>query len=68
MRAHHALAVVAVLIVATGLKFVFYPPIKADAEVPPGMNVLQIQTDHPNMSNMPVQKIHDMTFVFADGD
>ena len=68
MRAHHALAVVAVLIVATSLKFVFYPPIKADAEVPPGVNVLQIQTDHPNMSNMPVPKIHDMRFVFADGD
>ena len=68
MRAHHVLAVVAVLIVATSLKFVFYPPIKADAEVSPGVNVLQIHTDHPNMSNMPVPKIHDMRFVFADGD
>jgi regulatory helix-turn-helix LysR family protein len=68
MRVHHALAVAAVIIGIVGVKLLFSPPIKAEAEIPPGMNVLQLQANHPNMKNMPVQDIHDMTFVFADGD
>jgi hypothetical protein len=64
MRVHHILAVAAVVLMAVGVKLVFFPPIKAEADIA-SMNVLKMQTDH---RNMPAQKIHDMAFVFADGD
>jgi hypothetical protein len=67
MRVHHILAVAAVVLMAVGVKLVFFPPIKAEADIAriASMNVLKMQTDH---RNMPAQKIHDMAFVFADGD
>ena len=68
MRAHHVLAVAAVIIGIVGVKLVFSPPPKAEAKIPAGMNVLLLQANYPNMSNMLVQKIHDMTLIFADGD
>jgi hypothetical protein len=65
MRKHHAIAVVAVLLIGVGVKQFFFPPKAADADINaiPGstMNVLQMHIDHPNP---PVQKTHDMTFVF----
>jgi len=62
---HHALAVAAVVIIAVGVKLPFSPPIKAEADITPAvtMNVLQMQSRHPNL---PIQKMSDMTFVFAD--
>ena len=72
MRAHHIIAVIAVLIIGIGAKQFFYPPIKAEADLNAGpsvsMNVLQMQIDHPNKNNHPMQKMHDMTMVFSDGD
>lgn len=67
MRVHHVLAVAAVVIVAVGLKLLFSTSIQAEADVTPAvtMNVLQMQSNHPNL---PVQKMSDMTFVFADGN
>jgi hypothetical protein len=67
MRAHHVLAVAAMVAVGVGAKLVLSQPMKAEADIPPvaSMNVLQMQIDHRNMA---VQKIHDMTFVFAVGD
>ena len=32
------------------------------------LNALQMHIDHPNTKNLPVQKVHDVTFVFADSD
>ena len=65
MRAHHVIAVVAVLVVGFGAKQFFFPPMKAEADVNPSisMNILQMHQDK-NMQNLPVQKMHDMTFVF----
>ena len=65
MRAHHVIAVVAVLVVGFGAKQFFFPPMKAEADINPSisMNVLQMH-QATNMQNLPVQKMHDMTFVF----
>src|SRR5664280_825337 len=65
MRAYHVIAVVAVLVVGFGAKQFFFPPMKAEADINPSisMKVLQMHQD-TNMQNLPVQKMHDMTFVF----
>ena len=65
MRAHHVIAVVAVLVVGFGAKQFFFPPVKAEANTGPSvsMNVLQMHRDII-MQNLPVQRVHDMTFVF----
>lgn len=64
MRAHHAIAVLAVLVVGIGAKEFFFPPIKAEAEINAiSMNIVQIHKD-TNTKVLPVQKMHDMTFVF----
>jgi hypothetical protein len=65
MRKHHVIAVVAVLLIGLGVKQFFFPPKTAEADPHPvTLNVYQMHIDHPNL---PVQKIHDMTFVF-DGE
>lgn len=65
MRVHHVIVVVAVLAVGFGAKQFFFPPMKAEADISPSfsMNVLQIHHDI-NVKTLPVQKMHDMTFVF----
>ena len=65
MRLHHVIAVVAVLAVGFGAKQLFFPPMKAEADISPSfsMNVLQMH-HHMNVKTLPVQKMHDMTFVF----
>lgn len=64
MRAHHAIAVGIVLIIGFGAKEFFFPPIKADADIPSvSMNVLQMHRDMDTKS-LPAQKMHDATFVF----
>jgi hypothetical protein len=77
MRAHHSLAVLAVLIVVLavfivviGVKQLFFPPIKAEADLTPApqMTVLQMHAQYAKIDNLPAQAIHDRTFVFVDGD
>ena len=65
MRAHHVIAVVAVLVIGLGAKLYLFPPKQAEADVNPSisMNILQMHQDK-NMQNLPAQKMHDMTFVF----
>jgi molybdenum-dependent DNA-binding transcriptional regulator ModE len=65
MRAHHVIAVVAVLVIGLGAKLYLFPPKQAEADVNPSisMNILQMHQDK-NMQNLPAQKLHDMTFVF----
>lgn len=71
MRAHHVIAIIAVLLVGLGARVFFfsYPAAQADIDAKPSasMNVLQMHIEHPNMKDLPAQKMHDMTFVF-DGD
>ena len=67
MRAHYAIAVVAVILIGFGAKlFFFAPTAEADIRVVKGVG-LDVLHMHEN-KNLPVQKIHDMSFVFSDGD
>jgi molybdenum-dependent DNA-binding transcriptional regulator ModE len=72
MRAHHVIAVVAVLVIGLGAKQFFFPPMKAEADIhavpSASMNVEQMHIDHPNRYNHPVQKMNDMTFVYSESD
>jgi hypothetical protein len=63
LRAHHVIAVAAILLISFGAKMFFLSAPTAEAEMPPSasMNILQMQIDHPN--NLPAQQMHDMTFV-----
>ena len=65
MRAHHVIAVVAVLVIGFGAKLYLFPPKQAEADVfsTATMNVLQLQTE-VDMKQLPAQKMHDRTFVF----
>ena len=69
MRAHHAIAIVAILLIGFGLKLTFFSSPPAEANVPPveivGIDVFQM---HQNVKNLPEQKMNDMTFVFSEGD
>ena len=70
MRAHHVIAVVAVILVSFGVKMFFFSAPTAEADIHAGpsasMDILQLHIDHPNRNNLPVQKMHDMSFVFSD--
>ena len=72
MRLHHVIAVVAVLVIGLGAKQLFFPPMEAEADIhavpSASMNVEQMQIDHPNRNSFPVQRMHDMTFVFSESD
>ena len=65
LRAHHVIAVVAILLISFGVKMFFWSVPTADANIranpSASMNVLQMHTDHPNRK--PPQQMNDMTFV-----
>ena len=66
MRAHHAIAIVAIILIGFGLKLTFFsaPPAEADAR---SVERVRFQMQQ-NIKNLPEQKMHDMTFVFSEGD
>ena len=62
MRFHHAIAVVAAVLVGFGVKLFFFPAPIAEADAKSStMNVLQM-----HHRGLPVQKINDMSFVFSN--
>jgi hypothetical protein len=65
MRAHHVIAVVAVVLVGFGVKLIFFAAPTAEADPlsikSVGVDVSQL---HQNVKDLPVQKFHDMSFVF----
>lgn len=67
LRAHHVIAVVAILLVSFGVKMFFLSAPTAEAVIRPlpgaSMNISQMHIDHPNRNNLPAQQMHDMTFV-----
>ena len=67
MRAHHVIAVVAVLIIGLGAKLYLFPPKQAEADAFPTAttNVLQMHTDI-DMKQLPQQKMNDKTFIFTE--
>jgi hypothetical protein len=63
MRSHHAIAVVAVLLIGVGVRpFLFSAP-AAEAGINVGkndtMNVLQMDIDYPSINNLPVLDVKD---------
>ena len=69
MRAHHVIAIVAVILVGVGAKLIFFPVPTAEADLfsikSVGMDVSQL---HQNAENLPVQKFHDLSLVFPESD
>jgi len=69
MRGHHAIGIVAVILVGFGLKVLFFSAPLAEADLrgvrSVGMDISQM---HQKNKNLPEQKIHDMTFVFSGDD
>lgn len=67
MRAHHAFVIVSAILVVFGLTLIFFsaPIAVADASVLErgSMDISEMQR---SITNLPVEKLHDMTFVFAD--
>lgn len=68
-RAHHAIAVVAAILVGFGLKLIFFsaPIAEADARSIESVR-MDVSDMHRNVQNLLVEKAHDMTFVYSDGD
>ena len=70
LRAHPVIAVVAILLISFGVKMFFLSAPTAQAEIPAvpstSMNILQMHSDHPNGSNLPLQQMNDMTFVYPN--
>ncbi len=66
MRAHPAIAVVTIILVGFGLKLTFFSGPIAAADVGSAKSArIDISEMHQNIKNLPVEKIHDMTFVFS---
>jgi hypothetical protein len=72
MRAYHVIiAAVSVILIGFGVKLFFFTEPIAEAKV---LSVESMSMDisdlhrNTNTKNLPVQKIHDMTFVFSDGE
>ena len=67
MRVHHAIAIVSAIVAVFGLTLIFLSaPINvADASVVQRGSV-DISEMQRTIKNLPVEKVHDMTFVFSD--
>lgn len=65
MRAHPAIAFATVILVGFGVKLTFFSAPKATAHLGStgSVGISEAQT-----KILPAQKVHDMTFVFSDGD
>ena len=68
MRAHHVIAVVAVILVGVGVNLFLFsgPVIAADAGSTRSVS-MDVSEMHHKIKNLPVEKFHDMTFVFSNG-
>jgi hypothetical protein len=68
MRAHYAIAVVAIVLVALAVKLFFWsaPTAEADTRLIESMRI-DVSQMYKN-ADLPEQEIHDMTFVFATKD
>jgi hypothetical protein len=69
MRAHHVIAIVAVVLVGVGLKPMLFaaPTAEADSRSVESASV-DISQIHQNSKRLPVQRFHDMSLVFPVSD
>lgn len=65
MRSHSVIAIAAVILVGFGVKLAFFSAPNAAANL---NSTRSVDVSVAQTKNLPVQKIHDMTFVFSDGD
>jgi len=69
MRAHHVIAVIAVILVGVGVKLIFFSAPTAEADT---LSIRSVSVDvsqlHQIAKSLPVQTFRDMSLVFADGD
>ena len=67
MRVRHAIVIVSAILVVFGLTLIFFsaPITVADASVVKRASV-DISEMQQSIKNLPVEKFHDMTFVFSD--
>jgi hypothetical protein len=65
MRAHHAIAIVAIVLIGFGLKLTLFSAPPAEAYAGVRIDTFQLQQ---NIKTLPEQKMNDMTFVFSEGD
>jgi hypothetical protein len=63
MRAHYAIALVVIVLVAFGVKLFFWSAPTAEADTS-SVESMRIDEMYKN-ADLPEQEIHDMTFVFA---
>ena len=69
MRVHHTILIVSAILVVFGLTLIFFSAPIAVADVGSVKSVsMDISEMHQNIKNIPVEKFHDMTFVFSNGD
>jgi hypothetical protein len=68
MRLHYGIAVITVILIAFGAKLFFFSPPIAEPGIDGTMNIHQMHVEHPNMKDLPVQKVNDMSLVFSNGD
>ena len=73
MRFHHVIAVVAVLLIGSGVKLFFFSvPAEASlqAVADSSINVLQMHRDHPSIKDLPLTSatMNDMSFGTADNN
>lgn len=68
MRTHQIITVLTVILVAFGLKLIFLPAPPASAQAGSAKSVkIDVSEMHRNIKNLPVEIIHDMSFVFSGG-
>jgi hypothetical protein len=69
MRVHPITAAATFLLVVVGVKLFFLSGLIAAADVDATRSAsVDLSEMHHKLKNLPVEKIHDMTFVFSNGD
>lgn len=68
MRVRYVVAIGAILVLGFAVRVVTLSVSRAhanlDAWANTGLNVLQLHRDYANMKNVPLQNVHDMTFIY----
>jgi hypothetical protein len=69
MRARHLIAVVAIILLAVGVKAIFFAAPTAEADALSGRSVgVDVSQLHQAVKNLPVQKLDDMSLVATGGE
>ena len=64
MRARYATSIIALVLVGFAVKLFFFPAPPAEAEMRPSLDTSRMHVG----KELPVQKLHDMSFVFSRED